>query len=160
MLKELTDVMVEEKKLFEQLIDIVKEQKVAMIERDLEKMTNLSDRMEEVLFEIDKVDNERHRLFNIYKRKLGLDESTSFDELLNRIDGEERESFIDSTGDFLFVLNELAAELQGMKEMMEFEKSYFDFVISLLSDNNNKGVYKSDGRSYSEPGRKVLDVRW
>ncbi|MCD6450033.1 MAG: flagellar export chaperone FlgN [Thermotogaceae bacterium] len=160
MLKELIDVMQKEKELFEELINIIKEQKVVMIERDTEKMTSLSDKMEEVLFEIDRMDNERHELFNKYKQKLGLDEATSFDELLNCIEGEERENFINSTTDFLLTLNELAAELQGMREMMEFEKSYFDFVTSLLSDNENKGIYKSDGSNYSQPNKKVFDVRW
>jgi len=160
LLRELTDVMIAEKKLFEELIYIVKEQKVAMIERDLEKMTSLSDKMEELLFEIDKVDSERHKLFNIYKRRLGLDEDSSFDEILNKIDGEERENFVDSTGDFLLILNELATELHGMKEMMEFEKSYFDFVMSLLSEDTGKAVYSNDGKSYSDTARNILDVRW
>jgi len=152
--------MVKEKRLFEQLINIIKEQKVAMIERDLEKMNSLSEEMEEVLFEVDKVDGERHRLFTIYKRRLGLDEDASFEEFLNKIDGEGRAIFIETMENFLFVLNELAAELQGMKEMMRFEKSYFDFVVSLLSDSNDRSIYKGDGRSYTEPGKKVLDVRW
>ena len=158
-MRELTELLEAERNLFEKMREGIQEQKIAMIERDLDAMNEALLKVERIMVEIEALDERRHEMFRELKRKYGLDESASLNELLSKMDGEEREEFVNGVSRFLRTLNDLAVELDGMKDMMEFEKSYFDFLMSLMG-GGVRGTYDRKGSYGKREGTGSLNIRW
>ena len=158
-MRELTELLEAERNLFEKMREGIQEQKIAMIERDLDAMNEALLKVERIMVEIEALDERRHEMFRELKRKYGLDEDASLNELLSKMDGEEREEFVNGVSRFLRTLNDLAVELDGMKDMMEFEKSYFDFLMSLMG-GGVRGTYDRKGSYGKREGTGSLNIRW
>ena len=158
-MRELTELLEAERNLFEKMREGIQEQKIAMIERDLDAMNEALLKVERIMVEIEALDERRHEMFRELKRKYGLDESASLNELLSKMNGEEREEFVNGVSRFLKTLNDLAVELDGMKDMMEFEKSYFDFLMSLMG-GGVRGTYDRKGSYGKREGTGSLNIRW
>ena len=158
-MRELTELLEAERNLFEKMREGIQEQKIAMIERDLDAMNEALLKVERIMVEIEALDERRHEMFRELKRKYGLDESASLNELLSKMEGEEREEFVNGVSRFLRTLNDLAVELDGMKDMMEFEKSYFDFLMSLMG-GGVRGTYDRKGSYGKREGTGSLNIRW
>ncbi|GEM_PF-4638720 len=158
-MKELTELLEIEGKLFESMRESIEAQKIAMIERDIDAMNEALLRTERLTLEIEEVDKRRHEYFNALKRKYGLSEKSSLEELILRMNDEDREKFVTSVSKFLSAVNHLAAELEGMKEMMEFENSYFEFLMSMLS-GSDKGTYTQKGVYGKAKSTGSLNLRW
>ena len=158
-MRELTELLEAERNLFEKMREGIQEQKIAMIERDLDAMNEALLKVERIMVEIEALDERRHEMFRELKRKYGLDESASLNEFLSKMNGEEREEFVNGVSRFLRTLNDLAVELDGMKDMMEFEKSYFDFLMSLMG-GGVRGTYDRKGSYGKREGTGSLNIRW
>ena len=158
-MRELTELLEAERNLFEKMIEGIQEQKIAMIERNIDAMNESLLKVERIMVEIEALDEKRHEMFKELKRKYGLDEEASLNELLSRMDGKEREEFVSSISRFLKTLNDLAVELDGMRDMMEFERSYFDFLTSLLG-GGVRGTYDRKGSYSRREGSGSLNIRW
>ncbi len=158
-MKELTELLEVEGRLFESMRESIEAQKVAMIERNIEAMNEALLRTERLALEIEEVDKKRHEYFNDLKRKYGLSEKSSLEELILRMDDDERDEFVSSVSKFLSAVNHLAAELEGMKEMMEFENSYFEFLMGMLS-GTDKGTYTQKGVYGRAKSTGSLNIRW
>ena len=158
-MKELTDLIERERMLFERLKDSVVQQKLAVIDRDLETMNEALLKTERLAFEIENIDRKRQEMFDDLKRSLDLPQNAHLADVVNRLEGEERDILLDSLSRFLKTVNDLIAELQGMKDMLDFERSYFDFLKSLFV-GNDRGVYsrRGDYRNVNTGGS--FDSRW
>ena len=158
-MKELTKLLEVESNLFESMRKSIEAQKIAMIERNIEAMNEALLRTERLALEIEEVDKKRHEYFNELKRKYGLSEKASLEELVLKMDDDDREEFVTSVSMFLSAVNRLAAELEGMREMMEFENSYFEFLMSMLS-GADKGTYTQKGVYGRAKSAGSLNLRW
>jgi hypothetical protein len=160
-MKELTELLEIERNLFESLKREIENQKTAMLEKNISAMNESLLSVERLVLRIEEVDRKRHDLFLNLKKKYGLDEKTHLTELLSRMDEEERESFVNGVSRFLSTLNDLATELEGLKEMMEFENRYYEFLMTLVGGEIS-GVYGKNG-AYGKVGRNApsaLNTRW
>ena len=158
-MREIVEILEIERKLFEEMKRSIEAQKIAMIDRDLDAMNEALLRTERIAVEIDEIDRKRHELFKSLKRSLNLSEDSSLEELLAKLEGSDREEFVDAISKFLSAVNDLAAELEGLKEMMEFENAYFEFLMGVLS-GETRGVYDRKG-SYGKALRTgSFSVRW
>ncbi len=158
-MEELTALMEEERELFERLKESVIQQKMALIDRDLNSMNEALLVSEKLAFEIESIDKRRKDLFEKLKENLGLLPDASLTDVLNKLDDPEREVFLNSISGFLRTVNDLIIELQGMKEMLNFEQSYFDFLRSLITDGG-RGIYSNKGKYRGIETRGSFDSRW
>lgn len=152
--------MEKERELFEELGRSLHRQREAMMVRNLDDMQDALKETEKVVLEIEKVDGERHELFKALKRKKGLDEDAPFEKLLSTLQDEEKEAFMDCTTRFLWTLNELAEDLQGIKDMLEFENSYFEFLMGMLRGDEKRSTYSKEGYVQSKAEEGIFDARW
>ncbi len=157
-MEKLTKLLELERELFESMRKSIETQKVAMIERNLELMNEALLRTERLALEIEEVDKKRHEFFDELKRRYGLSENSSIEDLILKME-EDREEFISSVSGFLSAVNRLAIELEGMKEMMEFENSYFEFLVGVIS-GDGRGTYTERGIYERAKGNGSLNLRW
>jgi hypothetical protein len=161
LMKELTELLETERNLFESLRKEIENQKNAMLVKDIDAMNESLLNVERLSLKIEEVDRKRHEIFLKLKRKYGLREDAYLTDLLSKIDENEREEFVNGVSRFLSTLNDLAAELDGLKEMMEFENKYYEFLMNLLGGEIG-GVYGRDG-TYGKASRNApsaLNTRW
>ncbi len=160
-MKDLAGLMEKEKELFEELKRAVVDQKKAMIDRDIDGMNEALSRIERISLEIERMDSLRNTLLSDLKEKLGLSRKASITDLLNRLDENSREVLLDSLSKFLKVVNDLALELQGMKEMLDFENAYFEFLKSLIVPvESSRGMYSRTGEYRNAGAGGTFDSRW
>ncbi len=162
MVDKAVEIIKEEGRLFSLLKEALSKQKEAMINKDVDAMREYLNETERIVSEIDYVDTERHKVFTNLKKLLELPEDSSLETLINSLPNGDKEKFSDAVMDFLLVLNDLAAELQGLKEIIEFENSYFEFLMNLISGGDNRSTYSRAGKDMATTAGKnsVFDVRW
>ncbi len=159
MIEHVVNVLEKERDLFEKLRKSISRQRDAMLAKRLDEMEAALNETEKLVFEIGKIDEERHKLFDLLKKKAGLPSNAPFETLLFHLKGEEREAFENSVTKFLWTLNELAQDLQGIKDVLEFENSYFEFLMNLIHGESSNATYSKKGEVRAET-EGIFDARW
>ena len=159
-MRELVDLIERECDLFEKLKESVIDQKVSMVERDIRGMMESLSRIERIALEIDEMDRMRNEKILELKSNLGLPRDSSIADVVNALEGEERERLLNVVSRFLRKVNELAVELEGMRDMLEFENAYFELLASLTRNGERKGTYSRSGDYRNVDTGRGFDTRW
>ena len=158
-MRELAETLDRERELFERLKNSVLKQKMAVIDRDMDSLNERLVEIERLSMEIDALDEKRREIFDDLKVSLGLSPNASLTDLINRLSGPDREILLNSLSKFLHAVNDLAAEVQGMKDMLEFEQTYFEFMKNLIAGGGG-GTYSRSGQYKSAGAGGSFDTRW
>lgn len=126
---ELIDILSQEEDLLLQINNILKQHEQAVISKNISQLSSTISNLEEMLHIFENIDEKRKDIFRNLKTTMNLPQNLSF------------YSFAKSTGGLLLEklfkvteqLNNMAFEIERLKQLSDFQLRYMDVLIKLLN---------------------------
>ena len=150
-LKDLSDLLDVEISLHEDLKRNLQKKLDAIGERDTETLENLIKVEEEIISRIAEVENERADKVEKIADELNISKDVKAFELCEMIPVPFSTDLMLKFAKLMELLNDISLLNMCVRGLLEFESSYIDFTLKLLSGKLNKGVYTKAGKEKNLP---------
>ena len=153
-MRNLLMVLDEEIKVFENLKNVLVDQRESIIRRNLDDIYEAAAKIEEIVLTLEKLEKERNKEFDNLKDSLGLSRDASLKDIMERLKDRELSEKIFQ---MMKVINDVAIELRGITQIVEFQEKYVSFLLGFFS---NSDTYRENGKMDRSNGSVFLDGRF
>jgi len=153
-MRNLLTVLDEEIKVFEDLKNALVDQRESIIRRNLDDIYEAAAKIEEIVLTLEKLEKERNKEFDNLKDSLGLSRDASLKDIMERLKDRELSEKIFQ---MMKVINDVAIELRGITQIVEFQEKYVSFLLGFFS---NSDTYRENGKMDRSNGSVFLDGRF
>ena len=153
-MRNLLTVLDEEIKAFEDLKNALVDQRESIIKRNLDDIYEAAAKIEEIVLTLEKLEKERNKEFDNLKDSLGLSRDASLKDIMERLKDRELSEKIFQ---MVKVINDVAIELRGITQIVEFQEKYVSFLLGFFS---NSDTYRENGKMDRSNGSVFLDGRF
>ena len=153
-MRNLLTVLDEEIKVFEDLKNVLIDQRESIIRRNLDDIYETAAKIEEIVLTLEKLEKKRSKEFDNLKDSLGLSRDASLKDIMERLkDRELSEKILQ----MVRAINDVAIEIRGITQIVEFQEKYVSFLLGFFS---NSDTYRENGRMDRSNGSAFLDGRF
>ncbi|HDG61829.1 MAG TPA: hypothetical protein ENG15_02370, partial [Thermotoga sp.] len=118
-MRNLLTVLDEEIKVFEDLKNVLIDQRESIIRRNLDDIYETAAKIEEIVLTLEKLEKKRSKEFDNLKDSLGLSRDASLKDIMERLkDRELSEKILQ----MVRVINDVAIEIRGITQIVEFQE--------------------------------------
>lgn len=153
-MRNLLTVLDEEIKAFEDLKNMLVDQRESIIKRNLDNIYEAATKIEEIVLTLEKLEKERNKEFDNLKDSLGLSRDASLKDIMERLKDRE---ISEKIFQMVKVINDVAIELRGITQIVEFQEKYVSFLLGFFS---NSDTYRENGKMDRSNGSVFLDGRF
>jgi|GEM_PF-1651948 len=153
-MRNLLTVLDEEIKAFEDLKNVLVDQRESIIRRNLDNIYEAATKIEEIVLTLEELEKERNREFDNLKDSLGLSRDASLKDIMERLKDRE---ISEKIFQMVKVINDVAIELRGITQIVEFQEKYVSFLLGFFS---NSDTYRENGKMDRSNGSVFLDGRF
>ena len=153
-MRNLLMVLDEEIKVFEDLKNALVDQRESIIRRNLDDIYEAAAKIEEIVLTLEKLEKERNKEFDNLKDSLGLSRDASLKDIMERLKDRE---ISEKIFQMVKVINDVAIELRGITQIVEFQEKYVSFLLGFFS---NSDTYRENGKMDRSNGSVFLDGRF
>jgi len=153
-MRNLLTVLDEEIKAFEDLKNVLVDQREFIIKRNLDNIYEAAAKIEEIVLTLEKLEKERNKEFDNLKVSLGLSRDASLKDIMERLKDRE---ISEKIFQMVRVINDVAIELRGITQIVEFQEKYVSFLLGFFS---NSDTYRENGKMDRSNGSVFLDGRF
>jgi len=153
-MRNLLTVLDEEIKAFEDLKNVLVDQREFIIKRNLDNIYEAATKIEEIVLTLEKLEKERNKEFDNLKDSLGLSRDASLKDIMERLKDRE---ISEKIFQMVKVINDVAIELRGITQIVEFQEKYVSFLLGFFS---NSDTYRENGKMDRSNGSVFLDGRF
>ena len=153
-MRNLLTVLDEEIKAFEDLKNALVDQRESIIKRNLDNIYEAATKIEEIVLTLEELEKERNREFDNLKDSLGLSRDASLKDIMERLKDRE---ISEKIFQMVKVINDVAIELRGITQIVEFQEKYVSFLLGFFS---NSDTYRENGKMDRSNGSVFLDGRF
>ena len=153
-MRNLLTVLDEEIKAFEDLKNVLVDQRESIIRRNLDNIYEAATKIEEIVLTLEKLEKERNKEFDNLKDSLGLSRDASLKDIMERLKDRE---ISEKIFQMVKVINDVAIELRGITQIVEFQEKYVSFLLGFFS---NSDTYRENGKMDRSNGSVFLDGRF
>ena len=153
-MRNLLTVLDEEIKVFEDLKNALVDQRESIIKRNLDNIYEAATKIEEIVLTLEKLEKERNKEFDNLKDSLGLSRDASLKDIMERLKDRE---ISEKIFQMVKVINDVAIELRGITQIVEFQEKYVSFLLGFFS---NSDTYRENGKMDRSNGSVFLDGRF
>ncbi len=153
-MRNLLTVLDEEIKAFEDLKNVLVDQRESIIRRNLDNIYEAATKIEEIVLTLEELEKERNREFDNLKDSLGLSRDASLKDIMERLKDRE---ISEKIFQMVKVINDVAIQLRGITQIVEFQEKYVSFLLGFFS---NSDTYRENGKMDRSNGSVFLDGRF
>ena len=153
-MRNLLTVLDEEIKAFEDLKNVLVDQRESIIRRNLDNIYEAATKIEEIVLTLEELEKERNREFDNLKDSLGLSRDASLKDIMERLKDRE---ISEKIFQMVKVINDVVIELRGITQIVEFQEKYVSFLLGFFS---NSDTYRENGKMDRSNGSVFLDGRF
>ena len=153
-MRNLLTVLDEEIKAFEDLKNVLVDQREFIIKRNLDNIYEAATKIEEIVLTLEKLEKERNKEFDNLKDSLGLSRDASLKDIMERLKDRE---ISEKIFQMVKVINDVAIELRGITQIVEFQEKYVSFLLGFFS---NSDTYRENGKMDRSNGSVFLGGRF
>ncbi|WP_041081805.1 flagellar export chaperone FlgN [Thermotoga profunda] len=128
-MNELIDILSQEENLLLQINNILKEHEQAVISKNISQLSSTISNLEEMLHIFENIDEKRKDIFQNLKTTMNLPQDLSFYNFAKTTGGLLLEKLFKVTEQ----LNNMAFEIERLKQLSDFQLRYMDVLIKLLN---------------------------
>ena len=145
-LKDLSSLLDLEISLHEDLKENLEKKLDAVGERDTETLQSLLKIEEDIVSKITKIEDEREEIIGRIADELEISKDVKAFELCELIPVPFSTNLMLKFAKLMELLNDISLLNMCVRGLLEFESSYIDFTLKLLSGRMNKNIYTKAGK--------------
>ena len=148
-MKNLITVLDKEIKAFEDLKNLLIDQRESIINRDIDNVYETISRIEEIVLTLEKLEEERNKEFDNLRNFLGLSDKACLKDIMEKLKDKEVSERIFQ---MMKIINDVVIELRGITQIVEFQEKYINFLLGFFSHSD---TYKENGKM-DQPNSSVF----
>ena len=148
-MKNLITVLDKEIKAFEDLKNLLIDQRESIINRDIDNVYETISRIEEIVLTLEKLEKERNKEFDNLRNFLGLSDKACLKDIMEKLEDKEVSERIFQ---MMKIINDVVIELRGITQIVEFQEKYINFLLGFFSHSD---TYKENGKM-DQPNSSVF----
>lgn len=153
-MKNLITVLDKEIKIFENLKNLLIDQRESIINRDIDNVYETISRIEEIVLTLEKLEEERNKEFDNLRNFLGLSDKACLKDIMEKLEDKEVSERIFQ---MMKIVNDVVIELRGITQIVEFQEKYINFLLGFFSHSD---IYKENGKMDQPNGSVFFDGRF
>ena len=153
-MKNLITVLDKEIKAFEDLKNLLIDQRESIINRDIDNVYETISRIEEIVLTLEKLEEERNKEFDNLRNFLGLSDKACLKDIMEKLEDKEVSERIFQ---MMKIINDVVIELRGITQIVEFQEKYINFLLGFFSHSD---TYKENGKMDQTNGSVFFDGRF
>lgn len=159
-IKKLDEIIDKQIELHEELKNLLGQKREYIQNREIDKLEMLVSKEEKVILDINEAENEREKLIAEIANSMNIDKGVRAIELCEKLPQPHSIHLMMKFVRLMELINDIAILNMGIKNMLEFENTYIELTMRLLSGNLKRDIlYTNNGKHKEDTPSSLLDGR-